>query len=447
MGKKEGSWGKSIYLIYFLLISVIVSLVAMMVLTTVKKNKKEVPSLAFFLDEVSLDEVNEGSKDIKYYGNTMELKDGNEKRTFDDVEFKGRGNASWQMDKKSYRIKLEQKYNLLGLGKVNKWGLISNGIDDSSLRNDLAYWIGGMVNEQYKIKGEFVDLSIDEESAGLYYLVKLVEVGKSTINLKDSDGLIVELDNAYCETGKKWQRTKTVGDCLSLEDSVSKDDKVIDEAWSDFMHSYNKYEEAILDGDYEKAGKYMDLESLAEYYLVGEFASNPDMYVTSWYMYKDGENDRIHCVMAWDFDAAFGNKNWWDERKDFYTPYYTMARLASSFREKEDYEEGRGMGCRYETEGQLVSPILCYAIDVPEFKEKVNQLYREKLQERRKDVVKYIEDRADYIREAAIANNELWGMGDFEEAVDYLVWWVEERFDYFDETYVNKPFEMKMREI
>ena len=54
---------------------------------------------------------------------------------------------------------------------------------------------------------------------------------------------------------------------------------------------------------------------------------------------------------------------------------------------------------------------------------------------KRDEVLNYISDRASYIREAAVRNNEMWEKGDFDEAVDYLVWWMDKRFDLFDELY------------
>ena len=62
-------------------------------------------------------------------------------------------------------------------------------------------------------------------------------------------------------------------------------------------------------------------------------------------------------------------------------------------------------------------------------------------------MVNYIKREANYIREAANRNNEIWNHGSFEEELDYLIWWVEGRFDYFDENYAFRPFKVKTRGI
>ena len=202
----------------------------------------------------------------------------------------------------------------------------------------------------------------------------------------------------------------------------------------------------LFDKDYSKVFYYIDKESWAKYYLISEFTGNIDAYVTSWFLYKDGLMDKIHTGIGWDFDASFGNKNWGDWDEGFYSPNEIMARLKYSFGERKDYVEGQKMGCRYDIEGkddslEYVSPVMCYLVDIPEFINEVRRLYREQLMWRREEVLKYIRDRANYIRDAAIHDNEMWGKGDFDEAVDYLIWWVDKRFDLFDGLYGGRKIE------
>ncbi|MBR0303934.1 MAG: CotH kinase family protein, partial [Clostridia bacterium] len=52
------------------------------------------------------------------------------------IQIKGRGNTSWTMPKKPYRIKLDKKADLFGLGANKNWVLISNYLDESLLRNN-----------------------------------------------------------------------------------------------------------------------------------------------------------------------------------------------------------------------------------------------------------------------------------------------------------------------
>lgn len=390
----------------------------------------EVPEIEIILEDTTLDEINAGSKKTTYAGNEMILMDNGDEYVFDNVEIRGRGNASWVMDKKSYRIKTSQKANLLGLGRLKKWGLISNGIDDTLMRNDLGQHIASILYDEYPIRGEFANLKIDDRNLGLYYVVKLVGVGKENVDLRDPMGILLEIDNAYCDSDKGYEITTIMSDCISVKDSVVSDG--VNEILDIFMSDYNEFEAGAIRGDYDAVEKKVDILSLVEYYLLSEFSSNPDAYVTSWYLHKDGESNKIHAGIGWDFDAAFGNWNWGSGGTDFYSPIGLMKRAKSL----KGWDENDNNVARCKAlDSSLISPTMCYMVAMPEFRELVGKIYREKLMNKREEIISYIREKANYIRDAAIANNELWGRGDFDEAVEYLIWWVDKRFDFFDDLY------------
>ena len=64
----------------------------------------------------------------------------------------------------------------------------------------------------------------------------------------------------------------------------------------------------------EGLGRYIDVDSWAKWYVINEFTLNIEAYITSCYMYTDGQNDVIHMGPVWDFDACMGTK------KDWYRP-------------------------------------------------------------------------------------------------------------------------------
>ena len=403
-----------------------------------------VPRMEISLDGITLEKIHKNGKNIKYGGNTVILFDHGNKEVFSNVELKGRGNFSWAAEKKSYNIKLPNKVSLLGLGRQKKWGLIANSLDDTLLRNDIGHYISNTVTEEFPISGDYLELKIDEQDLGLYYLSELVSIGKESVDIKNPFGVLVEFDKVYCQDEQYNYKSETIKDCMSLKDAV--DDDNIEFAMNNFMDYYNKFEKLLINGKYKEVFNYIDKESWAEYYLLSEFTGDIDASTTSWFFYKDGLENKIYSGPGWDFDAGFGNRNWGEWPDDFYSPNTIMARLKYSFDKKEDYSEGKKMGCRYETEGNevglsYVSPVTCYLVDIPEFVDEVSRLYKERLMNRREEILAYIRDRADYIRETAIRNNEMWGKGDFNEAVDYLVWWVDKRFDLFDELYGGKRTE------
>lgn len=431
----------------FLLIVAAVVFLSVSAGKTRVRQEKNIPKIDVSLNGVSLNDINEGDKNTKYYDNYLVVYDGKEKNEYSGLEIKGRGNASWEMEKKSYRIKLNNKVDLLSLGKRKKWGLISNWLDDSFLRNDLGHYLGDILVDDYPTRGEFVELEIDNRNLGLYYLIDLMSIDKKSVDLRDSTGILAEINNAYCENDDVWEKSAIFRDCIAIKDVVEEENA--DLALDSFVNNYNEFEKAVLMGDYKGVSELVDVESWARYYLLSEFTSNPDAYITSWYLYKDGESDVIHAGLGWDFDAAFGNRSWGGWPEGFYLPTETMARLKFSFNETKEPELDGG-DCYYDMKNKedLVSPTMCYLVDMPEFRELVSNIYRDELMGRRDEVLNYVKDKADYIREAALRDDEIWG-GDFDEEVKYLSWWVEERFNYFDEIYVfgGLRFQVEATEI
>ncbi len=123
-------------------------------------NSNAFPIMRITLNGTDLDEIHANSKEIKYEGNDLELVVGDETLSFTDVQIKGRGNSTWDWDKRPYQIKFKNKVDLLGLGPRKKYILLANAYDDSMIRNALMFKMTEMIEEKYRVKGEFVELDI-----------------------------------------------------------------------------------------------------------------------------------------------------------------------------------------------------------------------------------------------------------------------------------------------
>ena len=385
------------------------------------------PTIQIYLNDATLDEIKSGDKSTKYEGNTLELTTSDGVSVFDDVEIKGRGNSTWGLPKSPFQIKLDQKTDLLGLGAAKKWVLLANYLDSSNLRNDVALKFAEMIGEKYVTRGEFVRVMIDDSYEGLYYLTHKVEIDKKSVDLRDPYGVLVEVDNLHREYEDCIETDSGV--CLVLKDVVEDDDEVKMAAISQFMEAYNEFERATRAKDYEAVKELVDVRSFAEYYLVSEFSANPDAYCSSFFLYKNGENDKIHAGPVWDFDYAFSNYKWhWSDDDKIYSPYETMAlRDDAVIRRGEKEKIG------------LMSEIY-YLMEMPEFREEVSGIFREKLSDRSGELLDWVRMRRDLIRDEAVVNAWRWGLEDFDEEAEYLLDWVEERFDYFEREYGVKRF-------
>ena len=115
-----------------------------------------------------------------------------------------------------------------------------------------------MIEEKYRVKGEFVELDIDGGYLGLYYLTTKVEIGKNSVDLRDKYGILVELDTMRRDDEDCV--VTSFNECLVVKDAVFEDDEeILAEATEDFLHDYNKLESAAKKGDFNKVKKYIDV--------------------------------------------------------------------------------------------------------------------------------------------------------------------------------------------
>ncbi len=386
--------------------------------------------MKIYLNGVDLDTLKAGDKSIKYQDNYLEFIASEGVEFFSDVEIKGRGNSTWGLSKSPYQIKFKKKTDLLGLGVAKKWILLANFVDDSNLRNDVAFKLAEMLNEKYAVKGEFVRLVVDNKYEGLYYLTHKIEISKDSVDLRDPYGILMEIDGLHRDIEDCIDTS--VGVCLVVKDVVTDDDETIAVATKQFLDDYNKFEKAVRARDYDTVTKLVDIHSLAEYYLISEFSVNPDAYYSSFFLYKDGEKDKIHVGPVWDFDYAFGNQKWiWSENRDFYSPYEIMVLREELMPKQGEKETGN------------IALEIYYLMRMPEFRDEVRKTFREKLMGRAEEFLNWVRMRKDLIRKESIIDAEKWEFGGFEEEAEYLLNWVEERFEKFEQEYGKGDFETK----
>lgn len=377
------------------------------------------PIINIELNGVDLDEINNNPKDVKYEGNELDLYEGDGVSRYNDVEIKGRGNSTWGMLKKSYQVKFDEKVELLGMGKVKKWVLSANYLDPSLMRNDVALTLADMLEEQYSHRGEFVELYIDGEYIGLYYLVQKIEIAKGSVDLRDDMGVLFEVDTLHQEQETCYMTY--LGECLVLVDEVLRGSET---GAKQFLAIFNQIEEAAMRGDYEKIEEGLDIESFAKYFLINEFTINPDAYSSSFYLYKDGVDDKIHAGPVWDFDLALGNRRWiWQVDERFFDLGENMIRKREAF------------GYDGLEEDHSISKLIYYMMEMPEFKKEVARIFQDKMSGRKMEFVGRIINKAEKINRAAAIDEAKWEKKNFETELAELVEWIKLRYDYFELEY------------
>ena len=389
-----------------------------------------IPKMEISLNGTTLEEIHNEGKDVKYGGNDLTLVIDGEDLQFSDVEIRGRGNSTWGQPKRPYQIKFAEKVGLFGMGKARKWVLLANYFDVSQIRTDVAFYLERMLEMEYALNGSFVNLVIDGEDLGLYYLTPKVEIGKNRVDLREPDGILVEFDNLYGKY-EEYYRSRE-GHFLVVKDAVVEDNE--EWAMQNFLADFDKLILAAEKGDFDEVMKVADAGSLAKYYLLSEFTVNPDGYVSSLYFYKDGAEDKIHAGPGWDFDFAMGNRKWiWAVTEDFYSPFETRVQEQYAFGGK-IYDSVSGEYIDKKPD-QSVLRLFYYLMKISEFRELVNKIYQEKMMGEKEKFFNHIDEQVKLIKESAIWDAKKWEQEDFESAVATLKKWLTDRYEYFDEIY------------
>lgn len=295
------------------------------------------------------------------------------------AEIKGRGNSTWEkFDKKPYKFKFQDKQNLFGYGSEKTWVLLADARDYSLLRNMLALNAGLTMSELgYTSKGQSVELYLNGEYQGVYYLCEQIQVKKNRVNITQEDdeieqgpediGWLIEMDAWVSEDQGGVDNIPTYGVTSDGDVFVRVDDGMYNgyvikdpedilfdangELKDEFMlyvQNYIKNSLAAVSGDdYAAVCELIDVKSFAQAYIIFDLFKNPDTQYSSVYFYKDVDG-KLVAAPLWDFDMAIGNvthkKNCGTNASNFRdTTFLWTATQNTWFRELLEFDEFKAL--------------------------------------------------------------------------------------------------------
>ena len=288
-----------------LILIVLLLLVIGIVTLVLSRNSEDykIPVIKITLNGTDLNTITNNSKNIKYSNNNLKYYD-NKLKMNEKITIKGRGNTTWMWPKKPYQIIFNKDVNLLNRGNANKYVLLGNYADPSLLRNHIAFYMADILKMDFSLIGKNVDLYIDNDYQGVYYLTNKVEISESSVNLKSDDAILIELDNIYYKD-EEYIVSDIYQDHLVVKDVKNKNNK--EELFKNFMIKYKRLEEATKNKDFDEIKSIIDVDSLAKEFIIYQLTMNGDAFRTSSFMYMDGKDDSIHFGPVWDFDRAYSN--------------------------------------------------------------------------------------------------------------------------------------------
>lgn len=239
------------------------------------------------------------------------------------TQIKGRGNYTWKWDKKPYALKFDSKREVLGMPAHKRWVLLANWRDRTLLRNDAAFWLSKEAGMPYTTRGQFVELEINGEHRGNYYLCEQVKIDENRVNITplDADGFadlsggyLMEIDS-YWDELNKFKSAEFNLNYMFKEPDDDPNDPSTDPGYASgyaWMENYiNEFEKVLK----TKSGvanhlyeNYLDVDSAIWFMLLNELTGNRDFFQGqpnygphSTYLYKD-KGGKLVMGPIWDFD-------------------------------------------------------------------------------------------------------------------------------------------------
>lgn len=245
---------------------------------------------------------------------------------------RGRGNSTWSMPKKPYKIKLDNSVGILGMPASKDFALLANYIDPVKIRNSLASEVSNRTGLPWAPRNQSVEVYLNGDYKGLYLLTESVEVEASRVNIakiKATDvsglaitgGYVLEVDTRLEENNEIGWRTR-----LNVPIIFDIPDGDVTPQFNYAKNFTQQCEDALFAEDFTN-GAYtnlMDVNSWADWYLVSELLANNDSgFGASVKMYKPRDTattiGKLHLGPIWDFDASVGvtffiehpTNRWW----------------------------------------------------------------------------------------------------------------------------------------
>ncbi|MBO4801780.1 MAG: CotH kinase family protein [Bacteroidaceae bacterium] len=263
--------------------------------------------------------------------------DENDEVTFyDSLEVRGRGNSTWGLAKKPYKLKFKEKEKFLGKGyaKAKKWTLMANHGDKTLIRNALTSLMGERTGLKFNPAAKFVDLTINDNYVGNYQISDQIDVRPHRVNIQEQDwpltgssditgGYLLEADGSHdFHSSSYWDNdaqrylvpdgfsSPHVGVPVRIHYPEADE---LDERQRDFIYEFvAEFEDALYADNFrdpERGYRSMvDSTSLVNWYLCTEMSGNVDGFYSTFF-YKEQAEDLFYWGPLWDYDIAYNNDN------------------------------------------------------------------------------------------------------------------------------------------
>lgn len=258
---------------------------------------------------------------VTYVYATLTYVNGSNIVQYDSLQIRGRGNSTWGLAKKPYRIKFNESTKFLGKGyaKNKNWTLLANHGDKSLLRNAVTFTLGDFMGQPFSPAAHFVDLVLNGTYLGNYQVSDQVNVDDKRVEVYEQEevatdssnitgGYLIEVDGFGTSEDVYFRTNRNL--IVSVK---SPDEDVINTAQRNYIKQYLNDFESSLFGSSFTDPEYgyraiADSATLVSWYLATELSANVDGFWST-YLYKDRDDPKLYFGPLWDYDIAYNNCN------------------------------------------------------------------------------------------------------------------------------------------
>ena len=258
------------------------------------------------------------------------------KQQYDGLAFvKGRGNSTWGMPKKPYKVKLDSKTDMFGFGKQKHWVLLANYIDASSMRNKTAYDMSGAFGLVYQ-DSTWVEVVFNGRFDGLYQFCEHVRVDKTRVNIHNWEDDVENEEDLSCidsattdiSGGYLWELSAEYDEVSKFKIDVTGNGDTNEDIpvmfnrpefaytnpammewcsnfWQDVYAAWTSPLNQTADGS-RSWEELCNIDSMVSFWLVNEIFGNDDAWYKSRYCYKD-IGGKLTFGPVWDCDWGLGS--------------------------------------------------------------------------------------------------------------------------------------------
>lgn len=222
-----------------------------------------------------------------------------------EMKIRGRGNSTWDMPKKPWKIKFNDKQCLFNMSTDKEWCLLANYTDKTLVRNIVAMELSRICGFKWTPRMVSVEVNLNGKYQGVYTFCEHKKVSKERVNIDTDNGdILFEIDEQQDENVCWWTE-------LGVPVMFSDPSEPSAEQVSKAKQTFKDFEAALKSEDYSALERCADLESLANYFIIQELTKNIDgnLRRSSFITLEDG--GRLEMYHVWDFDLSQGNADYY----------------------------------------------------------------------------------------------------------------------------------------